>query len=363
MVNPVSSFILLLVIVGFAQGQNVKTATGYLCASDMGMHAGTIYLRVGTQVLGVTHLFSAPASMQRELRGSFTRYINRPDWNTIGTQLIVRYRVVKGQKEAISITGTGRAQKTQPCQIKPETNESIDLTPILILEIGRNVKLELILVNSGSFIMGGNRNDDEMPMHRVNILTPFYLGKYEVTQAQWKAVMGTKKSFAISDKACGGDCPVDNVDWYEAQEFIKRLNARRDGHKYRLPSEAEWEYAARAGTTGDYAGQLDEMAWYGANSGGKVHPVGQKKPNAWGLYDMHGNVYEWVQDKWHDNYVGAPTDGTAWISGSNNNRPLRGGSWFDNGMGNQWRVAFRNDLGSLRNMPGSFGFRLVVEAR
>ena len=133
------------------------------------------------------------------------------------------------------------------------------------------------------------------------------MGRYEVTQAQWQAVMGNNPS---NFKGCD-QCPVETVSWDDAQEFIRKLNAQNDGYKYRLPSEAEWEYACRAGTTGDYAGNLDEMAWYGKNSGGKTHSVGQKQANGLGLYDMHGNVWEWVEDRYHHNYNRAPTDGSA----------------------------------------------------
>src|SRR5205085_3640525 len=103
------------------------------------------------------------------------------------------------------------------------------------------------------------------------------------------------------------------------------------GKEYRLPSEAEWEYACRAGTTGDYAGNLDAMGWDFSNSGSQTHPVGQKQPNSFGLYDMHGNVWEWCEDYYHSSYVGAPTDGSAWLSGDSSYRVLRGGSWSSDG--------------------------------
>lgn len=359
----VSSFIFVLAFLSFGHAQKITTVRGHLCGSDSGMHAGTIYLRIGTTVIKIAHLFSAPPSMQRELRGAFTKYINSPDWNAIGSEFTVRYRHLNGQNEAISITFTGRSKKVKACSFDTDIkSDEDDSAASFTVDLGKNVQLELVLIKAGSFMMGGNRNDDEKPVHRVNITTPFYLGKYEVTQAQWKAIMGNKRG-SISFTKCGGNCPADQVDWHEAQEFIKRLNARRDGYTYRLPSEAEWEYAARAGTTGDYAGNLAEMAWYGYDFSGTPHPVGQKKPNAWGLYDTHGNVYEWVQDKWHDDYNGAPTDGSAWMSGSNNNRILRGGSWYDNGFAGSCRSAYRNDLGSLRNAPGTFGFRLAVSVR
>jgi len=182
----------------------------------------------------------------------------------------------------------------------------------------------------------------------------FYMGRYEVTQAQWQSVMGNNPSYF---KACGGNCPVEQVSWDDAQSFISKLNQSNDGFRYRLPTEAEWEYACRAGTTGDYAGNVSEMAWYLDNSGVKTHAVGGKQPNAWGLADMHGNVWEWCQDWHHETYYGAPTDGSAWLSvGEQKYRVLRGGSWNVNAT--RLRSAYRD-----RSTPGNrlsfLGFRVV----
>jgi formylglycine-generating enzyme required for sulfatase activity len=142
--------------------------------------------------------------------------------------------------------------------------------------------------------------------------------------------MGSNPSYFKGDKL-----PVEQVSWNDVQEFIRKLNAMdemEETDKYRLPSEAEWEYACRAGTTtrysfGDGEVELGEHAWYADNAGDETHPVGQKKPNAWGLYDMHGNVWEWVQDEYHSNYQDAPSDGRAWDDGSSSNRVMRGGVW------------------------------------
>lgn len=208
--------------------------------------------------------------------------------------------------------------------------------------------------------MGSENGDtDEKPAHLVTISKGFYLGKYEVTQTQWQQVMGGNTSHFNS---CA-QCPVEQVSWNGVQTFIGKLNAQNDGYRYRLPSEAEWEYACRAGTTGDYAGNLDTLAWYGDNSGGKTHPVGTKQPNGWGLYDMHGNVWEWVED-WYGAYPsGAVTDPTGPSSGTS--RTYRGGGYSDNKQATPstyLRSTHRGVTG-----PSAFedyiGFRLVSTSR
>jgi formylglycine-generating enzyme required for sulfatase activity len=200
---------------------------------------------------------------------------------------------------------------------------------------------------------------DETHVHEVHISKAFYLGKHEVTQGQWQAVMGTNPSNLKGDATL----PVENVSWENVQAFIHQLNAKEGGTKYRLPTEAEWEYAARAGTTtaysfGDDQRQLGEYGWYSENSGSNTHLVGQKKPNAWGLYDMHGNIWEWVQD-WYAPYdpAGSAVDPPGPSSGSV--RGFRGGSW--SGDPGYCRSASRN-----RAKPdghGDFlGFRLLRTA-
>jgi formylglycine-generating enzyme required for sulfatase activity len=194
-----------------------------------------------------------------------------------------------------------------------------------------SIGIEFVLILAGTFMMGSPDSDTqaadgEKPAHRVTISQPFYLGMYAVTQGQWHAVMGTNPS-QFTDEL---NRPVEWVSWDDTQEFLRRLNAKEGGMRYRLPTEAEWEYACRAGSTarysfGDDSSQLDAYGWYYDNSGSTTHPVGQLTPNAWGLYDMHGNVLEWVQD-WYGAYTPEPvTDPQGPTSGSL--RVLRGGSW------------------------------------
>ena len=187
---------------------------------------------------------------------------------------------------------------------------------------------EMVVIPAGSFNLGSNDgNGDEKPVHNVNI-SSFLMGKTEVTQGQWRSVMGSNPSHFTN---CGDDCPVENVSWNEAQVYAQKLS-QKTGKRYRLPSEAEWEYAARAGSQGkwsfgDSESELGSHAWYSANSNSTTHKVGQKRVNAFGLYDMYGNVWEWVVDVWHANYNGAPSDGSAWTTGGDQAlRVLRGGS-------------------------------------
>lgn len=230
-----------------------------------------------------------------------------------------------------------------------------------------DVKLEMVAIPGGSFMMGSNWRGDQKPIHMVT-LKPFYMGKYEITKGQWESVMGKPPS-----DICCNNLPVVDIFWEEAKEFCKKLSAMT-GKEYRLPTEAEWEYAARAGSTGNYyfgddKKMLKEYAWYDKNSGNSAHPVGQKKPNAWGLYDMIGNVNEWCEDSCHKNYKGAPTDGSAWVTDGPKYllrdgsklvpaycRITRGGSYADY-IEEVLRSAFRNNDPPARAI--NYGFRVV----
>ncbi|MEZ4888734.1 MAG: SUMF1/EgtB/PvdO family nonheme iron enzyme [Chitinophagales bacterium] len=190
---------------------------------------------------------------------------------------------------------------------------------------------DMVAIEGGSFQMGGKEYEDEKPVHTVTVPS-FGMAKYPVTQAQWRAVMGSDPP-KLGFKGCD-DCPVERVSWDDCQEFIQKLN-ELTGKNFRLPSEAEWEFAARGGNKSRgfvYAGSndMEEVAWYGKNSGDKTHPVGRKKANELGLYDMSGNVWEWCADDWHENYEHAPKDGRAWVETSRGSKRLvRGGSWIN----------------------------------
>ena len=209
-----------------------------------------------------------------------------------------------------------------------------------IAEIERKRKQELVLagemvdIPGGTFEMGSNEEyDSASPIHTV-IISPFKIGKYEVTFDQWDACVADGGCDSQpDDKGWGrGNRPVIIVTWDEVQVFIKWLNQKTGGH-YRLPSEAEWEYACRSGGKSEtYCGgnNLNDLAWYNKNSGDMSHPVGQKHPNGVGLYDMSGNVEEWIEDCRNDSYDGAPSDGSVWEDGNCSSRGIRGGSWFHN---------------------------------
>jgi formylglycine-generating enzyme required for sulfatase activity len=215
---------------------------------------------------------------------------------------------------------------------------------------------QFVKVEPGEFTMGCSPEDAqceaiESPRHRVGITRPFEIGKYEVTQAQWEAVMGTNPS-----QFKGRDRPVEGLTtWQDTQEFIERLNMLNDGYRYRLPTEAEWEYAARAGTTTPFPGDLNAISWNSGNAENQTHPVGQKQPNAWGIHDMIGNVLEWVQDFSSATYYAeSPAlDPTGPALGSDH--VVRGGAWSHIP---QWsRVSFRRNLVNR----GSYGLRLARE--
>jgi formylglycine-generating enzyme required for sulfatase activity len=236
-------------------------------------------------------------------------------------------------------------------------------------DLGNGLLLEMLEIPAGEFMMGSPANEaaraiEEGPQHRVSVRR-FFMGRFTVTQAQWQQIMGNNPS-----SFNGHDRPVEQVSWNDAQEFCKKLS-QQTGRKYRLPSEAEWEYACRAGTTTPFhfgptitpelANYSGEYPYGSAPKGkyrGETTPVGIFPANGFGLHDMHGNVSEWCKDAWHDNYQGAPTDGSAWGTGGDASL-LRGGSWVN--ASSLCRSAFRNfeNAGIRINF---YGFRLICSA-
>ena len=235
------------------------------------------------------------------------------------------------------------------------------------LNFTNSLGMEFVYIEPGSFMMGSPPDelgrDSKETLHKVIISKPFYMQITEVTQGQWRKVMGNNPSHF---RECGDNCPVEFVSWYDCQEFVRRLNRMEGGNKYRLPTEAEWEYACRAGSTTAFANggitetgcgydpNLDAMGWYCGNSDKKPHPAAQKKPNAFGLYDMHGNMWEWCED-WYATYPpGRVTDPTGPSSGSG--RVIRGGGWHEDAV--DCRSAIRVSL-SEGSRAGTLSFRLV----
>jgi formylglycine-generating enzyme required for sulfatase activity len=268
-------------------------------------------------------------------------------------------------------------------QIKKESKQS----QYFRQDLGNDITLEMVAIPGGTFLMGTEDEEierlvkkfgwerfrSERPKREVNV-PPFFIGKYPITQEQWRAIAATAKidiDLETNPSSFKGDeLPVESVNWDQAIEFCKRLS-RETKREYRLPSEAEWEYACRAGTTTPfYFGETitGKLANYRASETyaeeakgehrGETTPVGQFPPNAFGLYDMHGNVWEWCADTWHDNYDGAPTDGSAWIENGNDNRsPMRGGSWGGNPV--VCRSAIRLSMVRRDYRSSHFGFRVV----
>lgn len=217
---------------------------------------------------------------------------------------------------------------------------------------------DLILVEGGEFLMGDDQSEykSEKPAHRVKI-QDFYISKYQVTQILWESVMGSNPSRFKGEKR-----PVETVSWNGVQDFIKKLNGRT-GATFRLPTEAEWEYAARGGRYSQgyiYAGsdRLKQVGWYRENSNSETHDVGLLLANELELYDMSGNVWEWCEDDWHDNYQGAPKDGSAWIDrpGRGADRVVRGGGYIHAPV--SCRPAHRRRF-TPDGRDDDFGFRLV----
>jgi len=236
--------------------------------------------------------------------------------------------------ELLKKFGSGKQPEPPGTVDNSAPNKTNGPTSVELPESTNSIGMEFKLIPAGTFIMGDASGEDDETPHEVTLTKPFKMGVHEVTQAQYEQVMGVNPSKFKGADYPVQDYPVETVTWDDAVEFCRRLSElpaeKEAGNVYRLPTEAEWEYACRAGTTtmysfGDDESDLRNYAWYLRYSGGGTHPVGGKKPNAWGVYDMHGNVWEWCQDWYGDYPSGSVTDPSGAKSGSD--RVFRGGSW------------------------------------
>jgi formylglycine-generating enzyme required for sulfatase activity len=298
-------------------------------------------------------------------RGRKESAIQRHVVIAFGVSVLTRVALFALLLASVGCGGPDRKAVSDAPGVRPTQSE---IPKELTLDLGGDVKMETVLIRAGKFLMGSaqGRFDNEKPVHEVTISQPFYLGKYPVTQEQWQAVMGSNPS-----RFRGMNRPVEGVSWNEAQEFCRKLSVRTGG-TVRLPTEAEWEFACRAGSTTDYCfgdneDGLAEYGWYEGNSSGTTHAVGEKKPNAWGLYDMHGNVWEWCHDWYEQRYdASSPrVDPQGPAQNALQAHVLRGGAWHVEAS--YCRSASRGgDFPCGEGGPGSWshagrnGFRIVV---
>ena len=292
---------------------------------------------------------------------------------TIGLRLAVpALRPQSGRPTAPVVAGTTRDETAAATPVDPGTLPQPEPDCTLNADrewekhvtLASGVDLVLVYVPGGGFLMGSTRVEDppSQPQHKVTVDRPFWIGKYELTQAQWKSIIDTNPS-----RFKGDNLPVESVTGDDARRFLEALNKRLGlggEQALRLPTEAEWEYASRAGTTTDYSFSnssrtLGQYAWYGRSASGTTHPVGQRRPNPWGLYDMHGNVSEWCEDGWHEDYQGAPADGTAWRT-EDSDRVHRGGHWDESAADLRSYCRSGEDAASCAE---TLGFRVVMPAR
>ena len=305
-----------------------------------------VYMPQGNRQLKVKHANYAPVMV------TFADYgVEKLESNRTYELIVVTY-----PQYAITQNVTNQSLDSQ--QSTPQTHLTVSDNTISI-PVKDGISIDMVRVKAGTFTMGAtaqmkNPDEDEKPTHRVTLTNDYYIGKYEVTQALWQAVMGSNPS-----NFKGDNLPVEMVSWADCQDFLSKLN-RITGKTFRLPTEAEWEYAARGGNKSrgyQYSGSnnLSDVAWYGDNSGSKTHVVGIKQPNELGIYDMSGNVWEWCQD-WDGEYSSSsqvnPTGANYGFR-----RVFRGGSWdFD-----AWacRSSFRNS-DSSGTCGNSLGLRLVL---
>jgi len=295
--------------------------------------------------------------------------MGRLDWE-LGRRM-VRLILALAVAGALAIAGCGRMPFGEGVRGRQPTVADVKS---LTVDLGGGVTMVLVYIPPGTFTMGSTQEElaavrrkwsrvkdyyvsPELPAHKVTVSKGFYMGKYEVTQEQWEAVMGSNPSIFKGPKK------AVQASWDDCQDFLKKLN-QKTGRRFALPSEAEWEYACRAGTTtwfyfGDCANALGRYEWTSSDRGG-VREVGLRGPNPWGLFDMQGNVAEWCEDVWHKSYEGAPCDGSAWLEGGEKSfRVLRGGCW-DSSPPHCRSAARFSRFPDLKACSGIGGLRVVL---
>jgi formylglycine-generating enzyme required for sulfatase activity len=279
----------------------------------------------------------------------------------VGFRVVVNSPVEVAERPGQSPAGT--AEPPSGLTTQPAAPAAKELT----LDVGNDVTMKLVLIPAGTFLMGSPKSEKDRnayeSQHEVTISKPFYMGVYEVTQAQYEQVMGKNPS---TGNYRGPTNPVGNMRCTEAAEFCKKLS-QKTGKTVRLPTEAEWEFACRAGSTnrfyyGDDDDKLDDYAWYGKNSPDKTHEVGQKKPNAWGLYDMHGNVGEWVND-WMAAYANAKSVVDPTGPENSPSHTFRGGCVYHNSLAPSCRSAYRQGEEGKNMATDVIGFRVAVDLK
>jgi formylglycine-generating enzyme required for sulfatase activity len=264
---------------------------------------------------------------------------------------------------ALLLVGSGGYPQWDGTESSAAYAKRAGLEPTLTLDLGGGVTWEGVLIPAGSFVMGSPpgeaKTDKESALekqHKVTLSEPFYMGKFELTQAQYEKVMGVNPS-----KIKGGDLPLHNVSWQDAQDYCAKLS-KAANRSVQLPTEAQWEYACRAGTTtayhsGSQIADLNKVGWHGGNSGGQPHPCGELAPNAWGVYDMHGNIREFVRDLFLDAPLEDATDPLGPKEGDPKNHVVRGAAYTANAaVALNCRAACRRPTENL----GSTGFRISV---
>jgi formylglycine-generating enzyme required for sulfatase activity len=380
--RPDAEFVLAAAILA-REKKLTPEATRYLTSAKEKLERfsdqGSAYARTG---LGVIYLYGLGVAKDPARAFELFRMAASHNHVTAIEQVGIAYldgigavkNEIEGRKwlERASTMGSDTADKR--LKLLPEAKQSVGLSVVPgegELRPGKVFKdcsdcPPMVVIPAGSFEMGSNSgNSDAKPVHRAMIGKAFAIGQSEVTQGQWRAIMGNNPSRFT---ACGDNCPVEQVSWNDAQDYVRRIS-QKTGQTYRLPSEAEWEYACRAGVTHTNCGSddVDSVAWHTRNSSATTHAVAGKQANAWGLYDMSGNVWEWTQDCWNASYSGAPGDGSAWAIGNCSLRVVRGGSWDIVGVAME-NVNFRNvraALSALRSgnaavyRGGDYGFRLA----